>query len=363
VVRPPPFRPTARLLSRRSSRPEGIQRMHRIRPESDRQGVVHLADCSPMGEPTAKIMVGGTAAPPRSIGSTDPDGATAGGRTEQGRTLTGRLRAPRRPRLWFEILLIAVSYWVYSLVRNAVPQQESAAMRHANQIWKLEHQLGLAVEQTINHSVNSATWLIVGMNYYYATLHFVVTLGVLVWLYRKHPGRYGPARMMLFVTTGFALVGFYFYPLAPPRLMHGAAFVDTVKVHHTWGSMASGDLAHVSNQYAAMPSMHIGWSLWCGITIAMLARPLWAKVFGVSYPLATLLVIVATANHFWLDAIGGTLCLAAGFAVVGACYRCRQSPDGLEYQARRLHPRTRPRPEPYASNSPSYRWEVPPGGA
>ncbi|MGW4020073.1 phosphatase PAP2 family protein [Streptomyces sp. NPDC005009] len=226
-----------------------------------------------------------------------------------------RLRAPRRPRLWFEILLIAVSYWTYSLVRNAVPEQRAQALRNADWIWRLEQQLGLAVEESVNHAVNSVTWLIVGMNYYYATLHFVVTLGVLVWLYRGHPGRYAAARLVLFTTTGIALVGYYLYPLAPPRLMNGQDFIDTVLVHQTWGSMASGDLKNMSNQYAAMPSMHIGWSVWCGLTIFALATVPWVRVLGLVYPAATLVVIVATANHFWLDAVGGVLCLAFGYGI------------------------------------------------
>ncbi|MGW6137003.1 phosphatase PAP2 family protein [Streptomyces sp. NPDC055144] len=232
-----------------------------------------------------------------------------------GRGLLGRIRAPRRPRLWFEILLIAVSYWTYSLIRNAVPEQRSQALRNADWIWRMEHHLSIAVEQSVNHAVNSVTWLIVGMNYYYATLHFIVTLGVLVWLFRYHPGRYAAARMALFATTAVALVGYYLYPLAPPRLMNGGHFVDTVAVHHTWGSMASGDLKHMSNQYAAMPSMHIGWSLWCGLTIFALASAPWVRILGLLYPALTLVVIVSTANHFWLDAVGGMVCLAFGFTV------------------------------------------------
>jgi PAP2 superfamily len=226
-----------------------------------------------------------------------------------------RLRTPRRPRLWFEILLIAVSYWTYSRIRNAVPEQRGEALRNADWIWRVENDLGIAVEQSVNHAVNSATWLIVGMNYYYATLHFVVTLGVLVWLYRSHPGRYAATRLVVFATTAVALIGYYFFPLAPPRLMNGGHFVDTVTVHQTWGSMASGDLKHMSNQYAAMPSMHIGWSLWCGLTIFALARLPWVRILGLLYPAATLMVIVSTANHFWLDAVGGMLCLAFGFTV------------------------------------------------
>jgi hypothetical protein len=226
-----------------------------------------------------------------------------------------RLRSPRRPRLWFEVLLIAVSYWTYSLVRNAVPTQRSDALRNAASVWDVEQALGIALEETVNHAVNSVTWLIVAMNYYYATLHFIVTIGVLLWLYRRHPGRYAATRTVLFTATGTALLGYYLYPLAPPRLMRGQDFIDTVLVHETWGSMASGSLADMSNQYAAMPSMHIGWSVWCGITIVMLARSVWTKTLGVVYPTATLVVIVATANHFWLDAVGGLLCLSLGFAL------------------------------------------------
>ncbi|MEV8591771.1 phosphatase PAP2 family protein [Streptomyces sp. NPDC052012] len=245
-------------------------------------------------------------------------------------------RTPRRPRLWFEILLIAVSYWTYSLIRNAVPEQRAEALSNADWIWQLEHHLGIAVEESVNHAVNSVTWLIVGMNYYYATLHFVVTLGVLVWLYRSHPGRYAATRLVLFSTTAVALIGYYLYPLAPPRLMNGNTFIDTVMVHETWGSMASGDLKNMSNQYAAMPSMHIGWSVWCGLTIFALATVPWVKVLGLLYPALTLIVIVATANHFWLDAVGGILCLAVGYALATLWYGTL--PHRLP---RRVEPRSR----------------------
>ncbi|MFD8423664.1 phosphatase PAP2 family protein [Streptomyces sp. NPDC059466] len=262
-----------------------------------------------MGETTVTTLEGQDRAAPRPVAE-----------DRAGRDFLRRLRTPRRPRFWFEILLIAASYWTYSLIRNAVPEQRGKALRNADWIWRLEHHLGIAVEQSVNHAVNSATWLIIGMNYYYATLHFVVTLAVLVWLYHSHPGRYAAARLALFATTAVALVGYYFFPLAPPRLMNGGHFVDTVVVHHTWGSMASGDLKHMSNQYAAMPSMHIGWSLWCGLTIFALASAPWARILGLLYPAATLLVIVSTANHFWLDAVGGLLCLAFGFTVTRLWY-------------------------------------------
>ncbi|MFE3520031.1 phosphatase PAP2 family protein [Streptomyces sp. NPDC059161] len=270
-----------------------------------------------MGEMTVKTLEGRTAAPPNEP-SASPT-ATEPARTGLSARLRG-LRLPRRPRIWFEVLLIAVSYWVYSLIRNAVPEQKAQALKNADWIWSAEHHLGIAVEQSINHAMDSVTWFIIGMNYYYATLHFIITIGVLVWLFRSHPGRYAASRLALFATTGVALVGYYFFPLAPPRLMNGGHFIDTVLVHHTWGSMASGDLKNMSNQYAAMPSMHIGWSTWCGLTIFALASAPWARILGLLYPAATLIVIVSTANHFWLDAVGGLLCLTFGFLVSRTWY-------------------------------------------
>ncbi|MEU0988912.1 phosphatase PAP2 family protein [Streptomyces sp. NPDC005953] len=267
-----------------------------------------------MGEATVKTLEDQTATPSPMV---DEDAEAPRSRFARFKDL----RSPRRPRIWFEILLIAVSYWTYSLIRNAVPEQKTQALKNADWIWDAEKAIGLAFEESVNHAVNSVTWLIVGMNYYYATLHFIVTIGVLVWLYRWHPGRYAAARLVLFATTGVALVGYYLYPLAPPRLMNGQNFIDTVLVHETWGSMASGDLKNMSNQYAAMPSMHIGWSLWCGLIIFALASTPWAKILGALYPVATLIVIVATANHFWLDAVGGIICLAFGFALSYAWYR------------------------------------------
>jgi hypothetical protein len=268
----------------------------------------------------SKTVNGRPAAPLDSTAAIATDGAGDLSRKWSRHTLLKRVRTPHSPRLWFEIVLIAVSYFLYSLVRNEVPEQRGTALRHAHAVWSFERHVGLGLEHAVNHGLNSVTWLIVGMNYYYATLHFVLTIGVLVWLYVAHPGRYGPARLALFTTTWLALLGYWLYPLAPPRLLTGAGFIDTVELHGTWGSMSDGGLSHVSNQYAAMPSMHIGWSLWCGITVASLAKPLWARILGALYPVLTLTVIVATGNHFWLDAVGGALCLAVGYTVAYLVY-------------------------------------------
>lgn len=226
-----------------------------------------------------------------------------------------RLRATNRPVLIAELALIAFGYWLYSLIRNAVPEHETAALKRGFELWEIEQSLGIDIELWVNRTFNSTEWLVVAMNYFYATMHFAVTAAVLAWLFWRYPQRYRAARTVLAMTSGVALLGYYLYPLAPPRLLPDTEFVDTVRVHETWGSLASGDLQSLSNQYAAMPSMHAGWSLWCGIVIVMFAGSRWLRTLGVLYPIMTLVVITVTANHFVLDAVGGYLVLGIGFVL------------------------------------------------
>ncbi|MEU9207726.1 phosphatase PAP2 family protein [Streptomyces sp. NPDC048415] len=232
-----------------------------------------------------------------------------------GPLLPARLRPLDRPRLWVELLCTGLLYWAYTLTRNAVPAHRTEALHRAQAILRAEQTLHVNIELTVNHAADRIGWLIVGMNYYYATLHFIVTIGVLVWLYVRHPGRYRSVRTALYTATLLALAGFAFCATAPPRFLARHGFIDTVVVHHTWGSWASGDVASLSNQYAAMPSVHIIWSAWSGLTLAFLARRTWVRVLGVCYPLATFTVILATANHFVTDAAAGAATLALGFLI------------------------------------------------
>jgi len=220
---------------------------------------------------------------------------------------------------WVEFALIGISYYLYTLTRLAAPAHEEKAKERGFDILRVEHYLGLNFEYTVNHAVDKVKWLIVGMNYYYATLHFIVPIAVLVWVYWKFPDRYRAIRTVLFATTGLALLGFFFYALCPPRLLPDAGFIDTFIKHGTWGKAASDGVAGLpsssTNEFAAMPSLHIGWSVWCALAIAHLAKHRWVKILGILYPCVTFIVIISTANHYVLDAVGGLIVLGAGFLV------------------------------------------------
>jgi hypothetical protein len=229
--------------------------------------------------------------------------------------LPNRMLRWRRPVWWQEIAIIAFGYWLYTLGRNAIPEQASIADRHGRGIQHLQDILHLNWELSINRWVAVHEWLAQGMDYYYATLHFLVTPGVMIWLFVRRQHIYRGARTVLVATTLIGLLGFYLYPTTPPRLLPQYGYIDTLLKYHTWGSLADPDIAQHSNQFAAMPSLHIGWAVWCGIAIYVCARRNWVRALGVIYPIGTLTVIVGTANHFILDAVGGVIIIVLGFGV------------------------------------------------
>ncbi len=143
----------------------------------------------------------------------------------------------------------------------------------------------------------------------------VWTEGVLAVLYWRRPVDYRWARASLGFATLLALVGFWLYPLAPPRLMPTLGIIDTVHGVQDFSKPDYGTLTALTNQYAAMPSLHFGWSLWCGVVIAIVAPKWWMKALGLLHPLFTVSAIVATGNHWVLDAVGGAAVVAGGFGL------------------------------------------------
>ncbi|MFD8793983.1 bifunctional glycosyltransferase 87/phosphatase PAP2 family protein [Streptomyces vinaceus] len=225
-------------------------------------------------------------------------------------------RVLSRPNLLLELLLIRVGYSLYSHIRAAAPSSRSVAEGHGSQIHAVEQALGIDIERAVNHAVVNTPWLEKFFNFYYTSFHFVVPLTILAVLYWRRPGDYRWARASLGLATVLALIGFWLYPLAPPRLMPGLGFIDTVHGPQDLANPQYGAMTAISNQYAAMPSLHFGWSLWCGIVIIMLAPKGWQKLLGALHPLITVCAIVATANHWVLDAVGGAAVVSAGFGLV-----------------------------------------------
>jgi hypothetical protein len=211
--------------------------------------------------------------------------------------------------------LITLFYGAYAVIRLVLsPTGTTSAFAHAGQVLSTEHVLGVDVELGLNRTLMAVPWLARVANTFYATAHFVVTLGVLAWLYRRHPRHYRWLRTALVGATSLALLGFWLYPLAPPRFLSGHGFVDPVTALHTFGLYSVPGSGELTNQYAAMPSMHAGWALWCGGILVTLSTRRWIKVLGLLYPAATVFVILATANHYTFDVVAGVALIGAALS-------------------------------------------------
>jgi hypothetical protein len=238
-------------------------------------------------------------------------------------------RRQRGLRWWKEVLYVLAFYAVYSAIRNTQGSASVSAhhaLDNALDIIRIERALGLFHEQAVQDAVlDLGRFFIEFWNLFYGTFHFIVTTFALIYVFRRFPERYARWRNTLAFTTALALIGFALYPLMPPRLLdiHGLhyGFVDTLERFGSLWSFDSGTMQKISNQYAAMPSLHFAWSLWCALLLFPVMRHRWSKALAAVYPVATLFAIVITANHYWLDAAGGAVCLGVGYVLSGLVTR------------------------------------------
>ncbi|MFF5183537.1 phosphatase PAP2 family protein [Streptomyces sp. NPDC000345] len=223
---------------------------------------------------------------------------------------------PARPPIVREFLLVAGLFLVYKFGRRLATGHTAEAFRNAADVRHAERWLHLPGEGAVQSLLLHGHTLVRVANTYYATVHFPATLAFLVWLYLRRPAHYAWARRVLAAVTAAALVLHLAFPLAPPRMLAAAGLVDTARVY---GPSVYGppQTDHLSNQFAAMPSLHFGWALMVaiGLIAATRSRRRWLWLL---HPLVTLLVVVGTANHFWLDAVVAGALLGVALAVIPA---------------------------------------------
>lgn len=231
---------------------------------------------------------------------------------------------PARRFAWLRELLIVIGvYNVYQVIRGQADVGARArAFRHAQWIVEAEKATFTFIEQGLQRAVLRVDWLVTASNTYYGTVHFIATGGVLLWLFLRRHDHYRFMRNTLGLMTLIGLVAFLAFPLAPPRMLPcnesipatapgqallGECFVDTLHSAGGVWSYESPIAKAIANQFAAMPSLHFGWSLWCGLGLFAYARRRWVRTLGVLHPTITLFVIMVTGNHYLLDAVGGAV--------------------------------------------------------
>jgi PAP2 superfamily len=231
-----------------------------------------------------------------------------------GSSADGAIPMPKRTHWWVELLVIAWLAFVYDAINNLAPLRRHVAIAHAESVLHLERSLHLTPELTLDRWLAGHQTLGLLLSYYYDNAHFIVTFGLLGWLWWKRADLYPPLRNALVLVNMIGFAVFWLYPVAPPRMLHG--FTDVVAVSGAFGSWHTGSLASQANQYAAMPSLHIAWAVWCTIAIWQITRRAWLRVLAVLYPCVTAVAVLATGNHFLLDLVGGLVTLGVSVAIV-----------------------------------------------
>jgi PAP2 superfamily len=226
---------------------------------------------------------------------------------------------PGRQRWWLEIPLAVAYYAAYAQIRDwhgaATVHARTLARHHGYDVLHVEQWLGLDVEKGAQTVFLHVRPLVVAMDVFYGTAHFILTAGVFIWLLlRAAPAVYRHGRNVLAIGTAIGLVFFALYPTMPPRLMPAQdRTIDTMDAVGGLWSYNHGVLEHISDPFAAMPSLHILWASWVAYVIwQRLAAYRRARWLVWAYPCVTGLVIVVTGTHWVLDLLGGAVVFALG---------------------------------------------------
>jgi hypothetical protein len=189
------------------------------------------------------------------------------------------------------------------------------AARNAYDVIALERRLGIFHEAAVQRVFIHHLTVMKAWNLYYGFVHFAVPLVAITILLRGDRTRYRRFRNTFWFLCGLGLIGFVVYPLMPPRFLpFHYGFVDSMNVIGGPG-IKRQTASQVANAYAAMPSLHGGWSLWCACALVPVLHRWWAKVLVALHPVVQLFAIVITGNHFWIDAVVGWLCLAVAYGL------------------------------------------------
>jgi hypothetical protein len=222
-----------------------------------------------------------------------------------------------------QIVLFCGAYYVYRIVRGLVDDRGSDAFANARGIVHFERSLGIFPEPAIHHFAERNEVISDVASWMYVNSHFVVTTVALAFIYLRRNDSFYFVRNMFMVAMGVALVLYLVFPTAPPRLLPELGFKDSVA---NFTGVTSQDSDLLVNPYAAIPSMHVCFALLIGLPMARLARRRWAVVLWRLYPLLVTWVVVATANHWWMDAAVGAVTAGVAYAVAAELF-ARVRPD------------------------------------
>ena len=223
----------------------------------------------------------------------------------------------RRPRLLAaagfarEAAVLFALFGLWQLVGGVGRMSADGALDRGQWIWHAERVLHMPDEAAVQRAFLPHPLIVQAFNLYYAGLHFAVVIACLIWVFVWHRRQYPRVRTTLVLFTAGALL-IQFVPVAPPRMLPGAGMVDTAV---RYGQSVYGSVAGFNaDQLSAMPSVHVGWALLAALVIVEVSRSPW-RWLALAYPVVTMLAVVVTANHYWMDGLAAAALLALALAV------------------------------------------------
>lgn len=207
-------------------------------------------------------------------------------------------------------MLIGVGYTFYAFVRGQVgaktEHNRARGVAHARDVISIERHLGIFRERAIQRALLHVTWLTQALDSFWAYAYLLVTIAVIIWLLARHPDRFGQLRTAFFLATLVGVGIFLIFPTSPPRFLPASyGIVDTWSTVGGIAAHRPPRIEHISDPLASFPSLHIAWSTWCSITISSITRRRWVKVVAWGYTALTVLAVVASGNHYFLDCAAG----------------------------------------------------------
>jgi len=234
----------------------------------------------------------------------DVAGTVEGKDGERKRTIAGRIL----PRGWRDFLLQLALFTVvdiaYELSRGHSMGTVQAAFRHAQDVVNIERSLGVFSEIEVQRWALNHSWALSIADFTYFHAHFAITTIFLFWLYLRRNRHYYFVRNAIFTADFIALIGFTFFPTAPPRLLTYLGFTDTLDKYADINTYSEG-FKQLTNPYAAVPSIHTCYAILTAVTCFYLVKSRPLRITWLFYPVLIVFSIVATGNHFWTDAVLG----------------------------------------------------------
>ncbi len=219
-----------------------------------------------------------------------------------------------------EAVVVVVAFLIYFTIRGLVVDRAGEAMVRAVRLIELEQQLRIYWELQMQAWILDSYLAIRLLNWIYFWGHMPLVALLAVWLFIFHRHAYYRTRNAFLASGAIGVVIYWLFPVAPPRLVPFAGFIDTMAAFDRFGYNAQETQAFV-NPFAAVPSLHFGWSLLLGLVVAVVGRHPLAIAFGIAWPIAMFFSVVMTGNHFILDAVFGALVAFAGLAIALAAER------------------------------------------